>query len=140
MSTNTTTGLKRVHCKLCNKTFRHEKSYTQHKSVHKGSTRCPICDKILCRKYQLKVHLSNLHGIKKFQFKKKEIRKPVKRQLPVETMDCSVCGKKFTHKKSLELHMVVHAGKTECPVCKKVLSRQYELKRHLRNSHNVEEA
>lgn len=81
-----------------------------------------------------------MHKINKVPPKKKEIRKPVKRPAAQESMDCSVCGKKFKEKKWLVQHMFVHAGKTECSVCKKVLSRKYELKRHLKNSHNIEEA
>lgn len=63
-------------CNICDKTFRHENSYVLHKNVHTGSTKCPICDKILCRKYEMKVHMQNLHGIDKIPRKKKQPAEP----------------------------------------------------------------
>lgn len=136
------------HCKLCNKSFSHEKSYEQHKNVHKGRTRCPICAKILCRKYQVKVHLFKQHGVGNLTteqmasllgtiVKKKAMKvKPLSPPEPVVSK-CSECSRQYKNPKSLEQHMVMHRGKTKCHICDKVLCRKYELKLHLKNTHGI---
>lgn len=133
-------------CDLCNKAFTHEKSYVQHKSVHSGLTSCPICKKILCRKYQLKVHLLKRHDITKVAVdkiaahmriiaKKKDVRRA---SLYHKVLECLQCGKRYSNPKSLELHMSMHEGKTKCHICNKVLPRTYDLKLHLKKVHDAQ--
>lgn len=65
-SESTSTKLKvakRMICTLCDKTFTHINSLRQHMKVHTLGSVCTICGKMLCRRYQLKVHLKKQHGI-----------------------------------------------------------------------------
>lgn len=130
-------------CTICGKLFAHEKSYEQHKNVHTGRTKCPICDKILCRKYQLKIHLQKQH---------KDENLSVDDIVPLlDTVEqttrgkvrsfryfkCSECNKEYGNEKSLRQHMWMHKGRTRCHICDKVLGRKYELKLHLKSTHGI---
>ncbi|KAE8746198.1 hypothetical protein FOCC_FOCC007070 [Frankliniella occidentalis] len=53
---------RRYVCNICGKDFARENSLSSHRSVHKGSTQCPICFVILSRKQHLKRHLNTVHG------------------------------------------------------------------------------
>jgi hypothetical protein len=48
---------------------------------------------------------------------------------------CNICGKKFLHPDSLKHHRSAHRGETQCPVCHIVLSRIFNLKRHILTMH-----
>lgn len=48
-------------CRICWKGFRHPMSLTLHKDLHTGQTRCPICQRIFSRSYDMKAHLLRIH-------------------------------------------------------------------------------
>lgn len=117
-------------CAICDKTFNHYKSYEHHKVVHDGQTKCPICGKVLSRKYQLMIHMQNQHGAK-ILYKEKKSEK-VKN---FTSLKCPECNKEYTHEKSLLQHTWMHKGRTKCHLCNKIFSRKYGLKVHLKNVH-----
>ncbi|KZC06377.1 Broad-complex core protein isoform 6 [Dufourea novaeangliae] len=48
-------------CRICLKGFKHPMSLTLHKDLHTGQTRCPICQRIFSRSYDMKSHLLRIH-------------------------------------------------------------------------------
>ncbi|CAK1549946.1 unnamed protein product [Leptosia nina] len=48
---------------------------------------------------------------------------------------CQLCPKGFKHPTSLTLHKDSHAGKTQCPVCRRSFSRSYDMRSHLQRIH-----
>ncbi|RLU17143.1 hypothetical protein DMN91_011212 [Ooceraea biroi] len=48
-------------CRICWKGFKHPMSLTLHKDMHAGQTRCPICQRIFSRSYDMKAHLLRIH-------------------------------------------------------------------------------
>lgn len=51
-------------CNECGKVFSRNDSFAHHKTIHKGQSRCPICQKLFFRKYTMMSHLLIIHGIK----------------------------------------------------------------------------
>lgn len=49
-------------CKLCGKSFWNRDSMYKHMNMHKGTTQCPVCHKVLSRTTHMKRHLKNRHG------------------------------------------------------------------------------
>uniref|UniRef100_A0ABD2XDS3 C2H2-type domain-containing protein n=1 Tax=Trichogramma kaykai TaxID=54128 RepID=A0ABD2XDS3_9HYME len=49
-------------CKLCGKSFWNRDSMYKHMNMHKGTTQCPVCQKVLSRTTHMKRHLRNRHG------------------------------------------------------------------------------
>ncbi|XP_044726947.1 protein bric-a-brac 2-like isoform X2 [Chrysoperla carnea] len=52
---------------------------------------------------------------------------------------CSKCMKVFRHPNSLRLHLQLHTGGTKCPICAAVMSRKFELKKHMFKKHQITE-
>ncbi|XP_025163225.1 protein tramtrack, beta isoform isoform X2 [Harpegnathos saltator] len=50
-------------CKLCGKAFWNRDSMYKHMNMHKGTTQCPVCHKVLSRTTHMKRHLKNRHGV-----------------------------------------------------------------------------
>jgi len=61
----------------------------------------------------------------------------VKNKSGAKSFSCEVCGKLMHHWKSLDLHMKIHSGETQCHLCHKVLNRSYALKLHLVKVHGI---
>jgi hypothetical protein len=61
----------------------------------------------------------------------------VKNKAGAKSFSCDVCGKLMHHWKSLDLHMKIHSGETQCYLCHKVLNRSYALKLHLFKVHGI---
>lgn len=56
-------GGTRHRCNICGKSYGHQTSLVHHQKVHSGETTCTICNKVLNRIFDLKMHLSFVHGI-----------------------------------------------------------------------------
>lgn len=50
-------------CRYCDKVFSHPNSLKLHLPSHSGSTSCQLCQAVLSRKYELKVHMRKKHNI-----------------------------------------------------------------------------
>jgi len=48
------------------------------------------------------------------------------------SLECPVCGKKFSNRTSLADHKAVHEGRTICTICSKLCSTVANLRRHLK--------
>ncbi|XP_051158947.1 broad-complex core protein isoforms 1/2/3/4/5-like isoform X3 [Leptopilina boulardi] len=51
-------------CDTCGKTYSRGDSLAHHRSIHRGDTVCPICHAVFTRKYTMRCHMVNVHGIK----------------------------------------------------------------------------
>ena len=49
-------------CDECGKSFQIRDSLYKHRSVHRGSTTCPVCYVVLNRRGYLRHHLQQVHG------------------------------------------------------------------------------
>lgn len=50
-------------CALCGKDFNYRGSLLKHRSVHRGATRCPICNLVFNRSSYIKHHLLTVHNL-----------------------------------------------------------------------------
>lgn len=52
---------------------------------------------------------------------------------------CPICGSHYKFRTSLHCHMQTHKIQPMCPICHTVLNRKYDLRRHLRNVHKIDD-
>ncbi|XP_057324776.1 broad-complex core protein isoforms 1/2/3/4/5-like isoform X3 [Microplitis mediator] len=50
-------------CNVCGKHYSRSDSLAHHRSIHRGDTVCPICRAVFTRKYTMRCHLVNIHGV-----------------------------------------------------------------------------
>ncbi|KAF4516878.1 hypothetical protein B566_EDAN011222 [Ephemera danica] len=130
-------------CSFCNREFKHRVSCHQHLALHKGTSKCHICNCVLSRKSHLKRHLKTIHGIcssRQYRLAPPSSHKlppaqliPIRQQktpslknLIVSGADdsfmCMVCGRAFKDRKSCHRHMSMHLGTSTCPICFSILT------------------
>ncbi|XP_066593598.1 broad-complex core protein isoforms 1/2/3/4/5-like isoform X2 [Prorops nasuta] len=51
-------------CDVCGRTYNRGDSLAHHRSIHRGDTVCPICQAVFTRKYTMRCHMVNVHGVK----------------------------------------------------------------------------
>ncbi|XP_043275557.1 protein bric-a-brac 2-like isoform X6 [Venturia canescens] len=49
-------------CDVCGRSYSRRDSLTHHRSIHKGQTRCPICQRVFSRIYDMRLHLLRTHN------------------------------------------------------------------------------
>ncbi|XP_074111760.1 uncharacterized protein LOC141535638 isoform X4 [Cotesia typhae] len=49
------------HCRICPKIFKHPISLALHKNVHAGQTKCPFCQHVFSRSYNMRKHILYKH-------------------------------------------------------------------------------
>lgn len=54
----------RWECNICGKCYNRSDSLAHHRSIHRGDTVCPICRTVFTRKYTMRCHMVNIHGVK----------------------------------------------------------------------------
>ncbi|CAB0040172.1 unnamed protein product [Trichogramma brassicae] len=81
-------------CELCNKTFGHEISLTQHRAVHSAEKvfECKQCGKAFKRSSTLSTHLL-IHS-------------------DTRPYPCQFCGKRFHQKSDMKKHTYIHTGES----------------------------
>ncbi|XP_073319761.1 uncharacterized protein [Pagrus major] len=110
------THIKPFACPDCDKRFKNEYSFKQHKRVHSGESLfiCSECGKSFGSVGSFKKHQLTHTGERNFH--------------------CDQCGKTFAHSYNLNLHLETHTGARPhlCSICGKSYSRAFVLKAHLR--------
>lgn len=86
---------------------------------------CPICDKVLCRKERMIMHMWNAHKVK---YVEQEKLKPIE-------FECDQCGLKYRQKKGLSRHKKEKHIGYKCKECNEFV---FDIDIHLQQVHNTE--
>lgn len=52
----------KFYCDICGKGFSHHGSVRQHRTIHLGTTKCPVCNGVFSRVSNLKRHILQQHS------------------------------------------------------------------------------
>lgn len=61
-----------------------------------------------------------------------------RRVIASNPFECSNCGRRYKHRKSLHVHITKECGKTpslSCPHCPFITYRKYNINKHITNKH-----
>ncbi|XP_065512711.1 zinc finger protein 131 isoform X1 [Caloenas nicobarica] len=123
---------KKIHiCQYCDKQFDHFGHFKEHLRKHTGEKpfECPNCHERFARNSTLKCHLTACQsgaGAKKGRKK---------------LYECQVCNSVFNSWDQFKDHLVIHTGDkpNHCTLCDLWFMRGSELRRHLKEMHNISE-
>ena len=151
-------------CEACGQTFRDRSGMKKHYKVHhmgQKDHKCDQCENEYASKVHLKRHIEAAHMDVNFfcdicntEFKTSvDLKEHEKREHSGIAIQCPKCNKKFIQRRNLEVHLVNGICEAErvkqmkkmkklkrmkeipCPVCQKILTSNYKLKRHLEGVH-----
>ncbi|XP_010284064.1 PREDICTED: zinc finger protein 131-like, partial [Phaethon lepturus] len=123
---------KKIHiCQYCDKQFDHFGHFKEHLRKHTGEKpfECPNCHERFARNSTLKCHLTACQsgaGAKKGRKK---------------LYECQVCNSVFNSWDQFKDHLVIHTGDkpNHCTLCDLWFMQGSELRRHLKDTHNISE-
>lgn len=121
---------KKIHvCQYCEKQFDHFGHFKEHLRKHTGEKpfQCPNCHERFARNSTLKCHLTACQsGIGAKKGRKK-------------LYECQVCNSVFNSWDQFKDHLVLHTGDkpNHCTLCDLWFMQGSELRRHLRDTHNI---
>ncbi|XP_053557228.1 zinc finger protein 131 isoform X2 [Bombina bombina] len=121
---------KKIHvCQFCDKQFDHFGHFKEHLRKHTGEKpfECPNCHERFARNSTLKCHMSACQvGVGAKKGRKK-------------LYECQVCNSVFNCWDQFKDHLVVHTGDkpNHCTLCDLWFMQGSELRKHLRDIHNI---
>ncbi|XP_045525619.1 zinc finger protein 484-like isoform X2 [Pieris brassicae] len=115
-------------CPMCHKGYPTKDAMQDHFNYqHLGKTthKCPICSKPIASKANVEKHIMRVHREKK--------------EKPKNHM-CNLCGKKFSDKKALNQHEVIHSmdRPLTCEICSQSFKQKASLYTHKKRVHKVQ--
>ncbi|XP_053385515.1 uncharacterized protein LOC128550456 [Mercenaria mercenaria] len=140
-------------CDECEKTLFQDQSKLESNGKTKTRVKsydCELCDEAFLTNTRLKTHLKNVHNIYTYLCnkcpKRFSIYSSLKRHESINHVDsnkvqrnfmCSECGRCFTAKDSLRVHMFTHTGERpyKCSVCTASYMQSGHLRRHVKVTH-----
>ncbi|XP_066592130.1 zinc finger protein 846-like isoform X2 [Prorops nasuta] len=130
-------------CKVCAKQFTYQKSFLTHAKNHPEYQLEHLKDdssssvKALSEtKDSLRSNLQNNSNTRNFDSEEEDEDDS---DLPMESLQCTECGKLFATKRNLKRHIWTHSGlKFNCSTCGKGFSRIDKLKDHEQSKHKEE--
>ncbi|XP_020852136.1 zinc finger protein 131 isoform X1 [Phascolarctos cinereus] len=123
---------KKIHvCQYCDKQFDHFGHFKEHLRKHTGEKpfECPNCHERFARNSTLKCHLTACQsGVGAKKGRKK-------------LYECQVCNSVFNSWDQFKDHLVIHTGDkpNHCTLCDLWFMQGNELRRHLKEIHNISE-
>ena len=118
---------------MVQKRMKYERNVVSHiEKVHFGKDECVcnICEAKLTRKYNLKTHLAEQHGVVNYGL-------ALNRE-SLKLYTCTVCDKKFHRRYHLTDHQQVHNEKKDlyiCDICHETFTHKRNLTRHEKTQH-----
>lgn len=127
-------------CKVCSKQFIYQKSFLSHAKTHPEYN-----EKASDDAQDQSSNKTNDHKDRTPIFKENESEEEEEEEddddsdLPIESLQCTQCGKLFATKRNLKRHISTHSGlKFNCSTCGKGFSRVDKLKDHEQSKHKEE--
>ncbi|KAL0126473.1 hypothetical protein PUN28_005083 [Cardiocondyla obscurior] len=128
-------------CKICSKQFIYQKSFLSHSKTH-AEYNTNASDDVLDQSTNKATDEQNN---KMSMFRENESEEEEEEEddddsdLPIESLQCTQCGKLFATKRNLKRHISTHSGlKFNCSTCGKGFSRIDKLKDHEQSKHKEE--
>lgn len=127
-------------CKVCSKQFIYQKSFLSHSRSH-AEYNVDMSDDVLDQS----ANKTSEQKDRMPTFKENESEEEEEEEddddsdLPIESLQCTQCGKLFATKRNLKRHISTHSGlKFNCSTCGKGFSRIDKLKDHEQSKHKEE--
>jgi uncharacterized C2H2 Zn-finger protein len=124
-------------CDGCETTFIRTHDLSRHQKKRdnpdgSGKFNCTICDKKMCNRKLLMVHIKAKHDDCKQSLNEFEEIIESRGVERIETFECEFCGKRFNREDSVMMHKVTHnvVDKLQCENCENTFSLKKNYKRH----------
>lgn len=134
-------------CKVCSKQFIYQKSFISHAKSHPeyneeitlDNTLDQSANKVNEQREKTSVLKENESEEEEEEEDDDDDNDNDDNELPIESLQCTQCGKLFATKRNLKRHISTHSGlKFNCSTCGKGFSRVDKLKDHEQSKHKEE--